>query len=70
MDVVPVTGQPWDTNPFEMVEKGDRLYGRGTTDMKGYLACMLAMVPEFKRDSFRGRSTSPSPTTRRSAAPA
>ena len=48
MDVVPVTDQPWDTDPFTMVEKGSRLYGRGTTDMKGYLACMLASVPVFQ----------------------
>ncbi len=48
MDVVPVTGQPWTTDPFELVEKDHRYYGRGTTDMKGYLACMLAMVPELK----------------------
>jgi acetylornithine deacetylase len=47
MDVVPVTDQPWVTDPFELVEKGSRLYGRGTTDMKGYLACMLAAVPDF-----------------------
>src|SRR4029077_16117599 len=33
-DVVPVDGQPWDTNPFEATLKGDRLYGRGVTDMK------------------------------------
>jgi acetylornithine deacetylase len=48
MDVVPVTGQPWVTDPFTMVEQDGRYFGRGTTDMKGYLACMLAMVPEFK----------------------
>jgi acetylornithine deacetylase len=47
MDVVPVTGQPWTTDPFKMVEIDGRLYGRGTSDMKGYLACMLAMVPEL-----------------------
>jgi len=48
MDVVPVTGQPWDTDPFTVVEKNGRLYGRGTCDMKGYLACVLAMVPDLK----------------------
>jgi acetylornithine deacetylase len=48
-DVVPVTGQNWDSDPFTLVEKNGRLYGRGTCDMKGYLACVLAMVPEFKR---------------------
>jgi acetylornithine deacetylase len=53
MDVVPVTGQTWDTDPFTMVEKGTRLYGRGTCDMKGYLACMLAAVPDFKRRKLR-----------------
>ena len=48
MDVVPVTGQPWDTDPFCMTERDGRLYGRGTCDMKGFVACVLAMVPEFK----------------------
>ncbi len=46
-DVVPTEGQPWDTDPFEMVEKDGRLYGRGTSDMKGFIACVLALVPEF-----------------------
>lgn len=49
MDVVPVTGQAWDTDPFDMIERDGRLYGRGTSDMKGYLACILAAVPDFKR---------------------
>lgn len=53
MDVVPVTGQTWDTDPFTMVEIGTKLYGRGTCDMKGYLACMLAAVPDFKRRKLR-----------------
>lgn len=46
-DVVPVDGQPWTVDPFRMVEKNGRLYGRGAADMKGYLACMLAAVPVF-----------------------
>ncbi len=47
-DVVPVTGQDWETDPFELTRRGGRLYGRGTTDMKGYLACMLASVSRFR----------------------
>lgn len=48
-DVVPVTGQAWESDPFTLVERDGRLYGRGTTDMKGFLACVLAAVPEFAR---------------------
>ncbi len=44
-DVVPVEGQAWDTDPFDVVEKGGRLYGRGTCDMKGFDALALAAVP-------------------------
>ena len=47
-DVVPVVGQNWSTNPFELTRKGDRLHGRGSVDMKGFLACVLASVPLFK----------------------
>ncbi|MGM0982212.1 MAG: acetylornithine deacetylase [Pseudomonadota bacterium] len=47
-DVVPVDGQPWSTDPFTLVDKGDgRLYGRGTCDMKGFIACALAEVPRW-----------------------
>lgn len=46
-DVVPVAGQNWTSDPFEMVERDGRLYGRGACDMKGFLACVLAHVPDF-----------------------
>lgn len=47
-DVVPVDGQPWSTDPFTLIDKGDgRLYGRGTCDMKGFIACALAEVPRW-----------------------
>ncbi|MBO0766647.1 MAG: acetylornithine deacetylase [Hyphomicrobiaceae bacterium] len=47
-DVVPVDGQTWSSDPFTLVERDGKLHGRGACDMKGYLACVLAMVPEFK----------------------
>jgi acetylornithine deacetylase len=46
-DVVPVVGQPWDTDPFRMIEKDGRLYGRGSADMKGFIGSALAMIPEL-----------------------
>ena len=46
-DVVPVDGQAWDTNPYELTEKDGRLYGRGTSDMKSFIAIALALTPEF-----------------------
>jgi acetylornithine deacetylase len=52
-DVVPTEGQAWDTDPFKMVEKDGRLYGRGAADMKGFLACALALAPEFVERGLR-----------------
>ncbi|HET6970413.1 MAG TPA: acetylornithine deacetylase [Phenylobacterium sp.] len=46
-DVVPVDGQPWSSDPFRVVERDGRLYGRGTCDMKGFLALALAAAPEL-----------------------
>ncbi|MGB3314008.1 MAG: acetylornithine deacetylase [Albidovulum sp.] len=48
-DVVPVAGQAWSADPFRLRADGTRLYGRGTTDMKGYLACMLAAAERAAR---------------------
>lgn len=48
MDVVPVAGQDWASDPFVLTARNGRLYGRGTTDMKGFLACMIASVPAFQ----------------------
>lgn len=45
-DVVPVAGQDWLSDPFVVTEKDGKLYGRGTCDMKGFLASVLAIVPE------------------------
>jgi len=46
-DVVPVEGQDWSSDPFKMVERDGRLYGRGTCDMKGFLAAVVAKAPEI-----------------------
>jgi acetylornithine deacetylase len=47
-DCVPVKGQTWTSDPFTLTERDSKLYGRGTCDMKGFIACMLASVPLFK----------------------
>jgi acetylornithine deacetylase len=48
-DVVPVTGQEWDGDPFRLAERNDRLQARGSADMKGFIALVLALVPEMAR---------------------
>ena len=47
-DVVPIDGQEWDTDPFKVTRKGNRLYGRGTSDMKSFVAITLAQLPKFQ----------------------
>ncbi|MFV2053729.1 acetylornithine deacetylase [Aliiroseovarius sp. YM-037] len=46
-DVVPVADQDWTSDPFEMVERDQLLFGRGTCDMKGFIAAAVAMAPTF-----------------------
>ena len=52
-DVVPVDGQEWSSDPFEAVERDGKIFGRGTCDMKGFLAVALAMVPQFKSANLK-----------------
>ncbi|WP_434670421.1 acetylornithine deacetylase [Klebsiella sp. B345] len=46
-DVVPVDGQHWTVPPFELTLRDGLCYGRGSSDMKGFIACVLASVPAF-----------------------
>lgn len=48
-DVVPVDGQTWCSDPFAMTERGGRLYGRGTSDMKGFIAAALSRLAVWSR---------------------
>lgn len=52
-DVVPVDDQDWSTDPFEISEHDERLYGRGTCDMKGFIAVVLALIPEFDASQLK-----------------
>jgi len=52
-DVVPVAGQPWESDPFTLSRRGDKLYGRGTSDMKSFIAIALATVPTFLKAGLR-----------------
>ncbi len=46
-DVVPVSNQKWDTDPFQLIEKDQKLYGRGASDMKSFIALVLSRVPKI-----------------------
>jgi len=48
-DVVPVTDQPWSTDPFRMHGDDGKYFGRGSCDMKGFIAAVVAMAPDFAR---------------------
>jgi len=52
-DTVPVDGQAWSVDPFQLSERDERLYGRGSCDMKGFLACVLALVPKMAQASLK-----------------
>jgi acetylornithine deacetylase len=52
-DVVPVEGQEWSSDPFAMLERDGLLYGRGTCDMKGFVACCLAAAPGFAEGELK-----------------
>ncbi|SFE89194.1 acetylornithine deacetylase [Sulfitobacter brevis] len=52
-DVVPITDQVWGGNPFALTEHQGRLYGRGTCDMKGFIAAAVAMAPVFAKRAVR-----------------
>ncbi len=58
-DVVPVDGQAWDTDPFVLTERDGKLYGRGSADMKGFIASSLALVPQAVDLARAGRLTRP-----------
>jgi len=52
-DVVPVAGQAWSSDPFAPVVRDGRVHGRGAADMKGFLACCLALAPELRALDLR-----------------
>lgn len=52
-DVVPVEGQPWTSPPFEATHRDGRIYGRGTADMKGFVACAVTAMVAAARQPLR-----------------
>ncbi len=58
-DVVPVDGQEWSSDPFNAAIRGDKLYGRGACDMKGFIACALTLLPQAVQLSNSGQLRRP-----------
>jgi len=58
-DVVPVDGQEWTSDPFTATIRGDKLYGRGACDMKGFIACALTLLPRAVQLSNSGQLRRP-----------
>ena len=58
-DVVPVDGQDWTSNPFKAEIRGDKLYGRGSCDMKGFIACAVNLLPRAAQLSKAGQLRRP-----------
>lgn len=52
-DVVPVEGQEWTSDPFKLTERGDKLYARGSCDMKGFIACVLSAAAGIDRNALK-----------------
>ncbi|WP_311945721.1 acetylornithine deacetylase [Halomonas piscis] len=52
-DVVPADPKQWQSNPFDMQKRGSRLFGRGTCDMKGFVACAMAAAPVFAEGKLK-----------------
>ena len=58
-DVVPVDGQQWTSEPFTATIRGDKLYGRGACDMKGFIACAFTLLPKAVELSNSGQLRRP-----------
>ena len=52
-DVVPASAKEWSSNPFIATEKNNKVYGRGSCDMKGFIACSLALAPYFASQNLK-----------------
>lgn len=53
MDVVPIDGQNWQSDPFKLIEKENKLYGRGSVDMKGFIASTMVALENFNKKDFK-----------------
>jgi len=52
-DVVPASSKEWSSHPYESTEKNNKIYGRGSCDMKGFIACTLALAPYFAKEYLK-----------------